>query len=125
MDNSTYNKIISRIEAMSRRYLLVGVAEVFFMAIALWGGIFGIFAFFESVLYMSPLAKKLLFFSSFIIPSGVFFVLFTIRLLRRPDRDNLSRCVERTSPNSKTGLSVRYSLAALRVTNSKASLKTS
>jgi len=98
MSDSDYRKIVSRLGKVLRRYLAFGIAEAFLTALAAWGCLILVVWLCESMLYLAPDVKTLLFFTALGTISAVFLFLVVLRILRRPGLDDLSRMVEKRYP---------------------------
>jgi len=101
INNTSYKNIISRLENVSRRYLLVGAAEAICAAIFIWCILAGISSLTESVLFMPPVIKRNIILAAFAVSFLVFIILLIIRFFQRPGTDELARMVERAFPNLK------------------------
>lgn len=114
MEDSSYKKIVSRLAIVLRRYLLSGIAEAFFTAFAVSGGLMIVFGLGESALYLSPAVKTSLFYFT----TGAFIVIFislcAVRIFRRPGPDGISRMVERAYPHLKERLISAVQLGRLK-----------
>lgn len=99
MNNAAYKNIISRFKSVSLRYFIIGIVEAFFHAFMVFVCLMGVSALCESVLYMPPTVKTVLFFSSLIIPAIFFVILVSLCITRRPGHDEISRIIERYYPH--------------------------
>lgn len=114
MKNTSYNNIISHLESVSRRYILFSIIEAFCVAVAVWCSLLFALGFFESLLFLSPTVKALLFYSTIGILSSVFILLLAIRIIRRPGMDDISRMIELTYPHLKNRLISAVQLGRLK-----------
>ena len=93
MNNPAYTHIISRFRKVSRRYFIIGGVKSFGFAFAVLTGLLCASALCESVLYLVPEIKALLFFSSIGIPVIVFTVLVSLCIIRKPGPDEIARII--------------------------------
>jgi len=99
MNNAVYKNIISRFKSVTLRYFIIGIADAFVCAFLVFVCLIGVSALCESVLYMTPSVKTVLFFSSLFIPAIVFVSLVSLCIARRPGHDEISRMIERRYPH--------------------------
>ncbi len=99
MKNAEYTNIISRFKSVFNRYFIIGIAEAFGYTFFVFTGLIVIFAVCESLLYMTPVVKTVLFFSSLIVPAVVFISFTSLHILRSPGNDEISRMIEHSFPH--------------------------
>ncbi|MBN1294088.1 MAG: hypothetical protein JXB48_19790 [Candidatus Latescibacteria bacterium] len=104
MNNDVYTIITSRLKNVSRRYMLTGIAEAFWIACTAALILTTAFTILESFQYYSPHIKKILCVSTGVIFLLILFALIIMRILRHPGTDGIARMVERSYPDFQNRL---------------------
>ncbi|MHB9029611.1 MAG: DUF4175 family protein, partial [Candidatus Latescibacterota bacterium] len=98
MTNVPYDHILSLLQRVRRRYFAFGAATAVLAALTAFAALFMLFGLFETFAWLSPRVRTALFLFLFAVSLALPAILFILTLLRRPDRDELARMVERRWP---------------------------
>ena len=93
-----YTTLIQRLQAVSRRYLITGIAEAFCGAILILAAGLIVGGFVESDAYLSPVMKTVIAVTLLLAAIGAFTVYVVLRLMSKPDPAESARMVEDVYP---------------------------